>query len=178
MVEVGLVFWVKAVRLLRHFGILPEIWFKARSKSWRFLRWHRCEGMLPNKWLDRRKKIIKFGWLLPNHIGICPDKLLCPRLINFNFVQFFNDEGISTLKLLLLKYCFNCCSSILGFSPKNYCFPIWEFSILQDASNNQEALLIINYWRDLKRTKLHFRLHIEIGLALKTYSRKDSNVSL
>ena len=88
---------------MRHFCILPEIWFKARSKSWRFLRWHRCEGMLPNKWLDRRKKITKFGWLLLNHIDICLDKLLCPRLINFNFVQFFNDEGISTLKLLLLK---------------------------------------------------------------------------
>ena len=42
------------------------------------------------KWLDRRKSIIKFGWLLPNHIGISP-------------MQFFNDGGSSLLKLLLLK---------------------------------------------------------------------------
>ena len=125
MVEVGLVFWVKAVRLLRHFGILPKIWFKARSKSWRFLRWHRCEGMLPNKWLDRRKKITKFGWLLPNHIGICPNKLSCPRFINFNLVQFFKDEGISPLKLLLLKSIVSILSSKpidLGIFPKKWLF--------------------------------------------------------
>ena len=59
--------------------------------------------MLPKKWLDRSERKIKFGWLLHNHIGISPDKLLSWRLINLNFVQFFNDKGIIPLKLLLLK---------------------------------------------------------------------------
>ena len=59
--------------------------------------------MRPKKQLDRRKSTIKFGWLLPNHIGISPDKLLSWRLINLNFVQFFNDGGSSPLKLLSLK---------------------------------------------------------------------------
>ena len=100
MVEIGP---VKAVRLLMHFGILPEIWFKARSKSWRCVRWHRYEGMLPEKWFDRRKSTTKSRWLLPNHISICPDKLLSQRLTNFYFVQFFNEEGSSPVKLLLPK---------------------------------------------------------------------------
>ena len=90
MVEFGVHLWDKAIILLRHVGILPKIWFITRSKIRSWVRWHRCEGMHPKKWLDRRKSIIKFGWLLPNHIGISP-------------MQFFNDGGSSLLKLLLLK---------------------------------------------------------------------------
>ena len=45
MVEFGAHLWVKAMILLRHVGILPEIWFTARSKIWSWVRWHRCEGM-------------------------------------------------------------------------------------------------------------------------------------
>ena len=103
MVEFGVHLWVKAIILLRHVGILPEIWFTARFKIWSWVRRHRCEGMRPKKRLDRKKSTIKFGWLLPRHIGISPDKLLSWRLINFNFVQFFNYGGSSPLELLLLK---------------------------------------------------------------------------
>ena len=86
----------------------------------RFLQW-----MLPNKWLDWRKKITKFGWLLPNHIGICPDRLLSWRLINFNSVQFFKDEGSSPLKLLLCKSSVSIRSrnpTDLGIFPKKWLF--------------------------------------------------------
>ena len=42
----GLVFLI-ALKLLIHFGMLPVMAFKDRSNTWRLVKWHKEQGMLP-----------------------------------------------------------------------------------------------------------------------------------
>ena len=92
------------VRLLRHFGMIPEILFRDRSKIRIFDRWQRFGSMLPLNPLDCRERIFRDGMLSPIQPGISPRNLFELRSKNTRELQFLKDKGNSPTKLLLCKF--------------------------------------------------------------------------
>ena len=92
-----------AVKLLKHFGIIPDKLLWARSKIWSPVKWQSSNGIWPFNLFERRPRTLRFGRLIPIHIGMLPMKSLRPRSKAINTVQFCRDGGISPERLLLRK---------------------------------------------------------------------------
>ena len=72
-----------------------------RSNMWRAESLHNSEGMVPLKWLDRRRKIDNDGMLSPIQAGMLPESWFSPRSRLSISEQFFSEGGISPERWLL-----------------------------------------------------------------------------
>ena len=82
-----------AVKLLKHCGIVPDMFFTERSKIRKYFNQHRFNDMLPPNLLERRIRIVNSGKPSPIQAGTDPENLLFPKSTNFNKLQFFRGKG-------------------------------------------------------------------------------------